>query len=149
MSTLEKITHTYDVNLVWDVEQEQALLRAGNRMPILVSAPPEFNGSDTVWSPEHLILASLTSCYVTTFMYFAKLLKVKVRDLKVSGKVEIEKEGKGMFEATRFILHPSIDFQNDPGAHIVENLLDKAKRYCIVSNSVKGEVIVEPSVRLN
>ena len=64
-------------------------------------------------------------------------------------KVEIEKEGKGMFESSRFVLHPTIDFQNDPGAHIVENLLDKAKRYCIVSKSVKGEVIVEPSVRLN
>lgn len=149
MNTIEKITHTYDVNLTWDGEQEQALLRAGNRMPILVSAPPEFHGSDTVWSPEHLILASLTSCYVTTFMYFAKLLKVKVRDLKVSSKVEIEKEGKGMFEAKKFILHPSIDFVNDPGSHIVENLLDKAKRYCIVSNSVKAEVIVEPSIRLN
>lgn len=149
MNTVEKITHSYDVNLVWDVEQEQALLRTGNRMPILVSAPPEFGGSDAVWSPEHLILASLTSCYVTTFMYFAKLLKVKVRDLKVTAKVEIEKEGKGMFEATRFILNPTIDFQTDLGSHIVENLLDKAKRYCIVSNSVKAEVVVEPSIRLN
>ena len=149
MTTIEKITHTYDVNLAWDAEQEQALLRAGNRMPILVSAPPEFHGSDAVWSPEHLILASLTSCYVTTLVYFAKLLKVKFRDLKVSSKVEIEKEGKGMFEAKTFILNPSIDFMNDPGAHIIENLLDKAKRYCIVSNSVKGNVIVEPTIRTN
>jgi len=82
-------------------------------------------------------------------MYFAKLLKVKVRNLKVSGKVEIEKEGKGMFEATKFVLNPVIDFQNDPGSHIVENLLDKAKRYCIISNSVKAEVIVEPSIKYN
>jgi organic hydroperoxide reductase OsmC/OhrA len=149
MSTLEKITHTYDVNLAWDVEQDQALLRAGNRMPILVSAPPEFHGSDSVWSPEHLILASIASCYVTTFMYFAKLLKVKVRDLKVTAKVDIEKEGKGMFEATKFIIQPTIDFHNDPGSHIVENLLDKAKRYCIVSNSVKGEVVITPTIRIN
>ncbi len=149
MDTLEKITHTYDVNLVWDVELNQAQLRAGNRMPILVSAPPEFNGSDLVWSPEHLILASLTSCYVTTFIYFAQLLKVKIRSLRVSGKVDIEKEGKGMFEATRFILQPSIEFHNTPGEHVVENLLDKAKRYCIVSNSVKGQIIVEPSINLN
>ncbi len=149
MSTLEKISHTFDVNLVWDIDQDQALLRAGNRMPILVAAPAEFNGNDSVWSPEHLILASISSCYVTTFMYFAKLLKVKVRNLKVSGKVEVEKEGKGMFEAKTFILNPVIDFHNDPGTHIIENLLDKAKRYCIISNSVKGEVIVEPSIRYN
>lgn len=146
MEAIEKITHTYDVNLIWDGEQNQALLRAGNRMPILVSAPPEFNGSDLVWSPEHLILASLTSCYVTTFMYFSNLLKVKIRDLRVSAKVEIEKEGKGMFEAKKFIIQPSIDFLNSPGEHVIENLLDKAKRYCIVSNSVKGQVVVTPSI---
>jgi len=149
MATVEKITHTYEVNLSWDTEQDQALLRAGNRMPILVSAPPEFNGTDTVWSPEHLICASLTSCYVTTFMYFAKLLKVRIRDIKVNATVEIEKEGKAVFEAKRFVLHPSVEFETSPGEHIVDNLLDKAKRYCIISNSVKGEVVVEPSVRFN
>ncbi|MBP6334252.1 MAG: OsmC family protein [Bacteroidia bacterium] len=146
MEQLEKVTHTYDVNLVWDPENSQVQLRAGNRMPILVSAPPEFGGSNEVWSPEHLILASLSSCYVTTFMYFANLLKVSVRHLKVSSKVNIEKEGKGMFEANYFILYPSIEFQNDPSQRIVESLLDKAKRYCIVSNSVKGQIVVEPVI---
>ncbi len=142
-------SHTFDVALQWDKISQSGVIRTGNRMPVLFAAPPEFNGTDTVWSPEHLLVASISSCYLTTFNYFAQLLRVELKDIRVRGEVEIEKVSGGGFWAKAYRIYPEIEFPNTPGPHVIDNLLSKAKRYCIVSNSVKGEVIVEPQIRYN
>ena len=142
-------SHTFDVALQWDKISQSGVIRTGNRMPVLFAAPPEFNGTDTVWSPEHLLVASISSCYLTTFNYFAQLLRVELKDIRVRGEVEIEKVSGGGFWAKAYRIYPEIEFANTPDPHVIDNLLSKAKRYCIVSNSVKGEVIVEPQIRYN
>ena len=82
-------------------------------------------------------------------MHFAKLLKAPIRKFHVEASVEFEREGNGPYEAKRFIVHPFIEFMNNPGENVIESLLAKAEKYCIISKSVKGEVIIEASVRLN
>lgn len=149
VETARAATHSFEVALQWDRSSQSGIIRTGNRMPVLFAAPPEFNGTDTVWSPEHLLIASVSSCYLTTFNYFANLLKVDLKDIRVKASVEIEKVAGGGFWAKSFRLYPEIEFPNTPDPHVVDNLLSKAKRYCIVSNSVKGEVIVEPQIRYN
>lgn len=146
---VQSAMHIYEVALQWDSISQCGIIRSGNRMPVLFAAPIEFNGTDTVWSPEHLLVASISSCYLTTFNYFANLLKVELADVRVRGAVEIEKISGGGFWAKRFRIFPEIRFSNAQDPHVVDNLLSKAKRYCIVSNSVKGEVIVEPQIRYN
>ncbi len=137
--------HKFDVSLKWDYESDSGIARAGNRMPLLFGSPPEFGGTDSTWSPEHLLAAAVASCYITTFMSLAKKMKVTVTDFRISCKVEFEKKEIG-FEATRFILRPLVVLHHNPGQHILENLFEKAKKYCFISNSVKGEIIVEPNV---
>ena len=80
-------------------------------------------------------------------MHFAKLLKTPVKKLHVDAKVEFEKEGTEPYVAKRYILLPFIEFTNNP-EHVVESLLAKSDKYCIISRAVQGEV-VEPSVRFN
>ncbi|HRH65109.1 MAG TPA: OsmC family protein [Bacteroidia bacterium] len=149
MTVETKVRNTYKVSLDWDKNYDSATLHAGVRSPLMIGPPPEFNGSDSIWSPEHLLISALSSCYTTTFMYFARLLKAPVKSLHVDAIVEFEKESNEPYEAKRYILHPTIEFANNPGEHIIENLLAKARKYCIISRSVKGEVIIEASVRLN
>ena len=42
-------------------------LKAAPRQAILGGNPPEFDGSDSWWSPEHLLLAALQTCYRGTW----------------------------------------------------------------------------------
>ena len=137
--------HKFDVSLKWDSETDSGLARAGNRMPLLFGSPPEFGGTDLTWSPEHLLAASIASCYITTFMSFAKRMKVTVTDFNISCNSEFEKRRNG-FEATRFILHPIVELHGNPEQQILDNLFEKTKKYCFISNSVKGEIIVEPKI---
>ena len=137
--------HTYEVSLKWDHETNNGILRSGDRMPLLFSPPSEFGGSETTWSPEHLLAASVSSCYATTFIHFAKLLKVTIVNFRIAAKVEFEKKEIG-FEGVRYILRPVVELHRNPGQTVLDNLFAKAKKYCFVSNSVKGKIIVEPSV---
>ncbi|HQW00387.1 MAG TPA: OsmC family protein [Bacteroidia bacterium] len=149
MTVDTKIQNQYKVSLDWDDNFDSVTVHAGVRSPLMIGPPPEFNGKESIWSPEHLLISSLSSCYTTTFMHFAKLLKAPIRKFHVEASVEFEREGSGPYEAKRFIVHPFIEFMNNPGENVIESLLAKAEKYCIISKSVKGEVIIEASVRLN
>ncbi|CAN5397424.1 hypothetical protein BH11BAC1_BH11BAC1_06960 [soil metagenome] len=140
------ITHSYSVEMKWDHEAKNGLMTSGTRMPVLFAPPVEFGGTDTVWSPEQLLASSVASCYMTTFLHFATILKIKIKNIHVDVKMEIEKKPGLGFIATKYFLHPKIEFATEKNERIVDDLLSKAKRYCIVSNSVTGEIIVEPEI---
>jgi len=138
--------HTYEVKLKWDHETDSGIARSGDRMPLIFGLPPEFGGSENTWSPEHLLAASVASCYSTTFLHFARLLKIDVTDFRISAKVDFEK-GTAGFVATRIVLRPVVELHHNPGQYVLDNLFAKARKYCFVSNSLKSELVVEPHVR--
>jgi len=144
MEVAEQI-HSYDVKLKWDHETASGIARSGKRMPLLFGPPPEFGGDEISWSPEHLLAASVASCYSTTFLSFARLLKVTVTDFRISAKADFEKRANG-FEATRMVLRPVVALHHKPAQSVLDNLFAKAKKYCFVSNSLKCEVVVEPNI---
>jgi organic hydroperoxide reductase OsmC/OhrA len=146
MQVATKVQHTFSVALEWDNDSHAGIVHSGKRNPIVVASPPEFGGTDKLWSPEHLMAAALVSCYTTTFFYFAKLLKVNVESFSVNVEMEIEKEDKGPFTATRFIVQPRIKFEEKPEQSVIDNLLEKTKKYCIITNSVKGAEVVIPLI---
>ncbi len=47
-------------------------LRAPPRAPIAAGPPPQFDGSDRVWSPEELLVAATLECLWTTFENLAR-----------------------------------------------------------------------------
>ena len=57
---------------------EPMVLAAGNRPRIVVGAPLELGGSDTWWSPEHLLVSALASCMSATFFALAERAKLHV-----------------------------------------------------------------------
>ena len=137
--------HTFNVNMKWDPETGTGMGRSGNRMPLVFGPPPEFGGTEFTWSPEHLLAAAVSSCYTNTFLHFARLLKLSVTVFRIAAHVDFEK-GKAGFEATRFVLRPVIAFHHIPSQTVLDDLFAKAKKYCFVSNSVKGSITVEPHV---
>jgi organic hydroperoxide reductase OsmC/OhrA len=146
MEVATKVSHTFSVSLKWNNDINGAIIRSGKRAPIIIASPPEFGGTDKEWSPEHFLAASVSSCYATTFHYFAKLMKIKVSSFQIEISMDVEKEGAQAFTATNYVLQPRIAFIGNPEQNVIDNLLSKAKRYCIISNSVKGEVLIEPKI---
>ncbi len=140
--------HKFDVSLNWEIEVGKGNAMSGSRPSFEFGPPPEFGGKENTWSPEHLLAASLATCYTTTLMHFAKLLKISVLKFDISCQAEFTKKESG-FEATNYYLTPVVVFENHLSQIQIDSLLTKAKKYCFISNSVKGEVIVNPDIRFS
>jgi peroxiredoxin-like protein len=120
------------------------------RAPVLpnlkVDAPPEFKGHEGVWTPEHLFVAAVNSCFMTTFLAIAENSKLEFVSFKANamGKLE-QRDGEG-FMMTEIILRPKLVISNARDAERASRILEKAERNCLISNSVKTEIRLEPEV---
>jgi len=97
----------YRTEVEWTGERHGDL-----RAPVLpnlqVDAPPEFKGHDGVWTPEHLFVASVNTCFMTTFLAIAENSKLEVVSFKADAKGKLEKlDGQG-FMMTEITLHPKL-----------------------------------------
>ena len=147
METISKpCVHSFNAALKWNVDTGNGTMTSGTRMPVFFAPPVEFGGTDKVWSPEQLLASAVATCYMTTFLHFAEMLKIKISAFDVDVKMEIEKKDKSGFKATKYLVRPKISFDIHQSEDAIQNLLSKAKRYCIVSNSVNGDIVVEPVI---
>ena len=109
------------------------------------SAPPEFGGKEGVWTPEHLLLAAVGTCYVATFSAIAEHNRFRFRGLKVGVEAGLEKAGGGL-TFVRITLRPRLVIQDETQQAQSLILLEKAKKGCIISRSLAAEVVMDASV---
>lgn len=81
--------YIYEVEVEWQ-EERTGLLRSKGLQTLEVSSPPEFHGRSGLWTPEHLFVASVNSCFMLTFLAIAKLAKLAFESFScyASGKLE-------------------------------------------------------------
>lgn len=142
-----------DTKYFYSTEVEWTGERAGDlRAPILpnlrVDAPPEFKGHEGAWTPEHLFVAAVNSCFMTTFLAIAENSKLELLSFKADAKGKLEKlDGQG-FMMTEIVLRPKLVIPNARDAERASRILEKAERTCLISNSVKTEIRLEPEVNV-
>src|SRR6185503_10547945 len=133
-------THFYDTEVGW-MGKRRGYLRSSADLPVLeVSSPPEFQGHEHTWTPEHLFVASVNSCYMATFIAIAELSKLAVVSFTSSAVGKLEKiEGQG-YRITEIILKPNLVIQYEYDAERAQRILEKAQTNCLISNSISTEV---------
>jgi peroxiredoxin-like protein len=109
------------------------------------SAPPEFGGKEGFWTPEHLFLASVTTCYISTFSAISEINRFRFRGLRVSAEAALEKVPGG-FRFAKVTIRPRLTIDDDQLEPQAALLLEKSKKACIVSRSVSAEVVMEPAI---
>ncbi len=140
--------HFFKTKIEWDSNFSGTL--SERQFPdIKITTPPEFsNGEQNTWTPEHLFVASVNVCLMTTFLAIAKNSKLNFNSYssEASGKLE-KHENKFMF--TEIELYPEISVELEKDIERTERILNKAKQHCLVSNSIKTKVIVLPSIKIS
>lgn len=138
--------HTYEVNLNWAADRKGNLSSPVLNESIEVATPPEFNkGMPGIWSPEHLYVASVSSCLMTTFLAIAEFSKLDFITLKVAATGKLEKiEGK--FMMSEIILKPILTVPEGTSAEKAERILHKSEAACLISNSIKSKVTLETQI---
>jgi organic hydroperoxide reductase OsmC/OhrA len=112
---------------------------------ISFSAPPEFQGEAGRWTPEHLFLASVAGCFVSTFSGIAQFSKFEFLslDLEVEGVLSKEEGGWRFAEAH---LHPRLKIAQEKDRERANRLLEKAEKTCLIVHSINSKIILEPEL---
>jgi organic hydroperoxide reductase OsmC/OhrA len=76
------------------------------------AAPPEFGGEPGLWTPEHLLLAAVSTCYVATLRAVAEASKLEFEGIEVPVEGKIEKLDGG-FKFTRITLRPVVTIHQE------------------------------------
>jgi len=135
----------YSTDVVWTGERHGDL--SAPAMPTLpVDAPPEFRGHEGVWTPEHLFVSAINSCFMTTFLAIAENSKLDFVhfDAKATGKLE-RHEDVGLM-MTLVTLRPNLTISNARDEERAFRILQKAERNCLIANSVKTRIRLEPVI---
>ena len=138
-------TYSFQTTVKWN-EGLTGTISAPQLSPFIVATPPEFkNGVPNTWSPEHLFVASVNICLMTTFIAVAANSKLDVTRYLSDAVGVIEKiDGKFMF--SRIELKPTIHIKFEKDFERAERILKKAENLCLVSNSIKSGLILTPKI---
>lgn len=101
-----------------------------------------------MWSPETFFLASVASCYISTFRAIAEYSKFDSVALDVTVDGTITKE-QGGFRFTEVTIHPVLTVATDEECDKGLKLLLKSEAACLVSRSLNARVSIEPVVQVS
>lgn len=139
-------THHYEVNIKWNEGRIGELSSPVLNKTIECATPPEFpNGVPGIWSPEHLFVASINSCYMATFLAIADNFKVAIKNFSCNTLAKLEMS-EGKYWITQAEMFPDVQLQNSEDTEKAYRILEKAKTGCLVTNSMKTEIILTPNI---
>ena len=138
--------HDYEINLQWDRDRIGTLGSPALEQDLEVATPPQFPGGvEGKWSPEHLYVSSVAGCFMTTFIAIAEYSKLSFEGLKVSASGKLEKVD-GKYAMTTITLKPELLITESTHEDKAIRLMEKAEAACLISRSIKSEVVLEPNV---
>jgi peroxiredoxin-like protein len=138
----------YQTEVEWTGER-RGELRAPSMPTVCVAAPPEFKGHENTWTPEHLFVAAVASCFMTTFLAIAENSKLEFAGFRCDAVGKLEKaEGQG-YTVTEVTLRPRLTVRRAQDSERAARILEKAEKHCLISNSVRSAVRMEPVIEIS
>jgi organic hydroperoxide reductase OsmC/OhrA len=141
---MHPLPHRYRVRATGRAEGTVLVTTA--EAPVLEThAPPEFDGPGGYWSPESLLTASIADCYILSFRAVARASKLEWESLSVAVEGVLDRLD-GVTRFVRFTLEPRLAIRAAAQEALARGVIDKAKRACLVTNSLNAEFELLPSV---
>lgn len=110
--------------------------------PVLdVSAAKAFKGDPDLYNPEDLLLSSLVSCHMMSYLYVCSQNGIEVLEYSDNAEatLEVAPDGSGRFTEVR--LHPKVTIANPYKIQEALNLHTKANQLCFIANSCNFPVL--------
>ncbi|TES90901.1 MAG: tRNA (N6-threonylcarbamoyladenosine(37)-N6)-methyltransferase TrmO [Candidatus Cloacimonadota bacterium] len=134
--------YEYRTETEWKAGKE-AILRSAQKTDVCVGCPPEFGGKPVYWSPEHLLIASVEICIMTTFLDLLSKKKCCISSYKSKAVGKAQLSGR-IFKFTNIEIKPII--VTDENTDKIKEFLYKAADKCMVSNTLNIEVVLKPEI---
>jgi organic hydroperoxide reductase OsmC/OhrA len=113
---------------------------------LMLSSDPAFRGDPTRWNPEQLLVGAAASCQLLSFLAVAARARLDVVGYEDDAVGEMPESEEPAW-ITRIVLRPRITMAPTAmGEAQIRHLVGVAHRQCYIANSLKTEVVVEPTI---
>lgn len=140
-------SYAYQVTAHWTNHKRGIVEADSIPRTINFAAPPEFGGEPGLWTPEHLLLAAVSTCFVATLRAVADASKLEFDGVECPLEGRIEKL-EGGFKFTRITLRPVLTIHREEDRERTGRVLEKAERACLVSRSLECTLLLESTIHV-
>ena len=138
---MQALPHQYQVQVTG--KSTESLTVSGSNLPDLSVAPPsQFGGPGDKWSPEDLLMASISSCFVLSFRAIARASKLNWSSIECHSEGVLDRV-EGITQFTTVVTKVNLVIAANESIEKAELLLHKADKSCLVSNSLTTETALE------
>lgn len=146
--------HVFKVKLNWNHQDEARKTYKNHSIEIdkkpnlNVSAAPTFKGDATHYNPEDLLLSSLVSCHMMSYLYCCNQAKIDVLQYfdQAEALLKVEQDGSGRI--IKVLLNPTVYIHDEAHYKQAMQLHVKANKLCFIANSCNFIVEHQPIVVL-
>ena len=144
-------TAVYYTDVRWTGEH-RGHLRLGNGPEMPFSAPPDSQGHPGVLTPEDAFVAAANTCVMMMFLWACERFRLKLLsyECRAEGTKLIELDRTEIFTTLRLAPIIRIGLGGETQAAVSARALKAlaaARKYSLIANSVKSEILIEPDFR--
>jgi organic hydroperoxide reductase OsmC/OhrA len=149
--------HHYDLQVVWTGNLGQGTsgyraysrdheITAPGRTPLPGSSDPAFRGDPGRYSPEDLLVASLSACHMLWYLHLCADSGIVVEEYvdAATGVMVESADGGGRFKEV--VLRPTVVVRAGADRDLAVGLHERAHALCFIANSVNFDVRCEPAL---
>ena len=116
------------------------MLSAAGKPDIVVGSPPEFKGEPDIWAPEELLVGSLNTCMMLTFLTLAQ-----ARGLTPESEAEgLLENVEGKYHITEVAVRPHVTLKSDAELEPARKTMESVEAHCFIANSINAKVTLTP-----
>lgn len=130
-------------------EQEGNVVVSGEGLPPLdTQSPPQFGGPDGVWSPETMLSATVSNCFILSFRAIARASKFEWISLECDVDGVLDRPERAPY-FTAFNVHATLKVPSDAKLDLAQRLLEKAEQICLITASLKAETSLTTDIQVD
>jgi len=149
--------HTYEIQVNWtgndgegtstyrSYRRDHSIVAAG-KPPLHGSSDPSFRGDATRYSPEDLLVASLSACHMLWYLHLCSVNQISVLEYvdEAIGQMNEAEDGSGAFSSV--LLRPKVIIAEGGNPAKASALHQEAHRFCFIAKSVNFPVTTESEI---
>jgi len=119
------------------------MLSAAGRPNIIVGSPPEFKGEPGVWAPEELLVGSLNTCMMLTFLTLAQARGLTPVGYESEAEGLLENVG-GTYHIIEVTVRARVTLKSDAELEPARKTMEGVEAHCFIANSINARVTLTP-----
>lgn len=147
--------HVFKANLDWLFSKKETTtytkshtITIDGKNVLNVSAAKAFKGDPALYNPEDLLLSSVVSCHMMSYLYVCKQngIEVVFYTDEAEATLEVLDDGSGRFTVIK--LNPKVRITNTDKIEEALSLHKKANQLCFIANSCNFPIIHFPTCEI-